>query len=106
MNQEQIEAVLKQTYKDGHTDTGLYDAGIRYGYVVMGNVDGQLTFQWFRHMQTVDAMLAGDPIEIRVKDAMSMTPPRDLTGAVWPTGQIDMAVRLALQGCEAKRHST
>jgi hypothetical protein len=52
MTPEEIEALLRQKYEAGEADTGLYSFGIRF--VVMDNVCGELTFQWFDNAISLD----------------------------------------------------
>lgn len=55
MDQKEIEALLRAKYEDGGMGTGLFNAGVQY--VVMDNVDGELTFTWFDTMNTIDDLV-------------------------------------------------
>ena len=52
MDRDEVEALLKAKYEAGEADTGLYDTGLQY--VVMDNVGGTLSFQWFASAHTLD----------------------------------------------------
>ncbi len=51
MDREQIEALLKQKYYAGEAETGLYNTGLQF--VVMDEVSGELTFQWFANAMDI-----------------------------------------------------
>lgn len=55
MSKEEVEALLRAKYESGIVCAGLFDAGIQY--VVMDNVDGQLTFTWFEAMEKIDNLV-------------------------------------------------
>lgn len=55
MDQNEIEALLRAKYEAGEVSAGLFDAGIQY--VVMDNVDGELTFTWFDTMKSIDDLV-------------------------------------------------
>lgn len=44
---DEIEAFIRGKVEAGEADTGLYDTGL--AHVVVDVVEGQVTFQWFRH---------------------------------------------------------
>lgn len=50
-----IEALLKSKIEAGDASTGLYDIGL--SYVVVDDVGGKITFQWFRHMENFQDLL-------------------------------------------------
>lgn len=53
---DEIETALRARYEAGELDTGLFNTGICW--VVMDNVNGELTFQWFDDAVHLDDVLA------------------------------------------------
>lgn len=53
--QDEIEALLLAKYNHGEASTGLFQTDL--SYVVMDNVDGQITFTWFHEATKVRDMV-------------------------------------------------